>query len=553
MARSAISATFCLLLGACAQPSPRTPAPRNLGNFGVVNTPAASPLFGPGGTGTTVLAVEPGMTGDRVSSLLEVPDDVCGLVIARGGPTIEDLDLSAYAEDGTPVGADEGPDKEPALMLCPPHPRRIWVSARIAAGHGLVALGAGRVRPADAARARRVYRVKAGPDDPQTSIGSIPQLDEKLASHRRDIGGNWQDVRRAPIPLDPRTPTRVSASIEAGRCLDALVVPAPDVGHVELLATDVNGAIVGRGQTAGRDRFLVVCATAETALALEIRPHSGRGMGLLLLSRTQAGSERDLIDPLRLDAFPTNELPQALAGFKERLERAGYRGGRSLLNGALEVGRRSSFPLHLPAGCSRLDLVGGAPLRGMNAWVWSPQNELAAALASGGQGSLFVCGRGGPMRLDAEATLRPGPVALLLHHEAGASTELAKSPLAASRLLAQVVERGVLRRASEVGLVRRFDLSEAAIEAFEITVPFGRCMDVALGLDKGAVGAEIRLVSAASGKEITLGRGPHATSARACALDADSVRENTKTRVELRVAAGAAAGLVATRMLSPVR
>jgi hypothetical protein len=297
----------------------------------------------------------------------------------------------------------------------------------------------------------------------------------------------------------------------------------------------------------------VVCAAVETSLALEVRPHSGRGIGLLLLSRTQAGSERDVLDPVRLDAFPASELPQALTTFKDRLERAGYRGGRNLLTAALEVGRRSSFPLSLPAGCSRLDLVGGSPLRGMNAWVWSPQNELAATLSSGGQGSLFVCGRGGPMRLDAEATLRPGPFALLLHSETGASAELAKSPLAASRLLAQVVERGVLRRASEVGLVRKFDLSEAALEAFDVTVPFGRCVDVALGLDKGAVGAEIRLVSGASGKEITLGRGPYATSARACALDAGSVRENTKTRVELRVASGAALGLVATRMSSPTR
>lgn len=540
-------------LCACAQPSPRLPPGRGTTNFGAVETPSKTPLFGRGGSGTTVLAVEAGMTGDRVSSLLEIPAELCGLVIARGGPTVEDLDLMAYAEDGTSVGIDEGPDKDPALMICPPHPRRIWVSARIAAGHGLVALGAGRVRPTDAGRARLVYKVKPGSDDPRATPGSIPLIDEKLTSHRREVGGTWQDVRRAPVPLESRTPTRVSASIEAGRCLDVLVVPSADVGHVELLATDASGAIVGRGQSSGRDRFLVLCATVETPLALEIRPHSGRGMGLLLLSRTQPGSERDLLDPVRLDVFPTNELPKAVAVFKESLEQKGYRGGRNLLHGGLEVGRRTSLPLTLPGGCSRLDLVGGAPLRGLSAWLWTPQNELSASLSSGGQGSLFVCGRGGPMRLDAEATLRPGPFAVLLHPEQGASPELSKQPLAASRLLAQVVERGVLRRASDVGLVRRFELSEASIQAFDLTVPFGRCVDVALGLDKGAVGAEIRLVSGASGKEITLGRGPYSTSARACALDADGVRENSKTRVELRVASGSAAGLVSTRMLSPTR
>ena len=377
MRRLLAAAILCL---ACAQPQPKLPVAKSSGSFGPVETPAASPLFGRGGGGTTVLAVEAGMSGDRVSSLLEIPDDVCGLVIARGGPGVEDLDLMAYAEDGSSIGVDEGPDNDPALIVCPPHPRRVWVSARIAAGHGLVALGAGRVRPADAARARAAYKVKAGPGDPQATPGSIPLIDEKLTIHRRDVGGSWQDVRRSPIPLDPRTPTRVSAAIEAGRCLDVLVIPSADVGHVELLASDSGGAIVGRGQAAGRDRFLVVCATAETPLALEIRPHSGRGMGLLLISRTQAGSERDLIDPVRLDAFPASELPKAIESFKDGLGRAGYRGGRNLFNGALEVGRRSSFPLTLPAGCSRLDLVGGAPLRGMNAWVWTAQNELAATL-----------------------------------------------------------------------------------------------------------------------------------------------------------------------------
>nr|MDQ2642757.1 hypothetical protein [Myxococcota bacterium] len=159
----------------------------------------------------------------------------------------------------------------------------------------------------------------------------------------------------------------------------------------------------------------------------------------------------------------------------------------------------------------------------------------------------------GPKRFDAEATLRPGPFALVVRPEPGTSSELVKAPLAAGRLLAQSIERGTLQRASEIGLVRRFELSEAAIQAFELTVPFGRCIDVALGLDPGAAGAEIRLVSAASGKEIALGRGPHATSTRVCALDAESVKENLKTRVELRVASGAGVGLVATRMSSPSR
>lgn len=552
-----LALALAALLGlslACTQKRPADDARARAGtSFGPLPLPSSTPLFGAGESSTTVLAVEAGTVGDRVESLLEVPDDRCALVIARGSATIDDVDLMAFAEDGTALGVDESPDKTPALLLCPPHPRRIWLSARIASGHGLLALGAGQISPKDAERARAAYQVKAGPDGLGTPNGAFPELEEKLAAHRREIGGTWQDVRRTPVPLESRLPTRLSAAIDAGRCLDVLVVPGNDVGHLELVATDSSGAILGRSQSAGRDRYLVVCAPSETTVALEIRPHSGRGAGLLLLSKTREGSERDLIDPIRLDAFPSEELDRALASANERLERIGYRKGRTLLKSTLEVGRRASFELTLPAGCSRLDFVGAAPLRGVSSWVFDPQDRLVASLASSGRGALFVCGPAGPVRFDAEATLRPGPFALVLRQEPGSSAELAKAPLAAGRLLAQSIERGALQRAGDVGLVRRFELSEASLDAFELTVPFGRCIDVALGLDRGAAGAEIRLVSAASGKEIALGRGPHSTNTRVCALDADSVKENLKTRVELRVASGAGVGLVATRMSSPSR
>ncbi len=550
----AVAALLLPSLSCTPKSQPAEDARGRAGNrFGPVPLPSSTPLFGADESGTSVLAVEAGTTGDRVESLLEVPDDHCALVIARGSATIDDVDLMAFAEDGTSLGVDESPDKTPALLLCPPHPRRIWLSARIASGHGLLALGAGRISPKDAERARAAYRIKAGPDALGAPGGAFPELEEKLAGHRREIGGTWQDVRRTPVPLESRLPTRISAAVEAGRCLDVLVVPGNDVGHLELVATDSSGAILGRSQSSGRDRYLVVCAPGETTIALEIRPHSGRGAGLLLLSKTRDGSEPDLVDPIRLDAFPADELEKALRSANERLEKSGYRAGRTALKGALEVGRRTSFELTLPAGCSRLDFVGGAPLRGVASWVFDAQDRLVASLASSGRGALFVCGPAGPRRFDAEATLRPGPFALVVRPEPGTSAELVKAPLAAGRLLAQSIERGALERASEIGLVRRFELSEAAIEAFELTVPFGRCIDVALGLDPGAVGAEIRLVSAASGKEIALGRGPHATSTRVCALDAESVKENLKTRVELRVASGAGVGLVATRMSSPSR
>src|SRR6185503_683510 len=112
-----------------------------------------------------VLAVEAGVAGDRISSLLEVPENDCAVAIARATPTVDDVDLFAYGEDGAVLGSDEGSDKQPALLVCPPHPRRIFLAARIAAGHGLVALGAQRVNVHDAERVAAAYGVRYRPGE----------------------------------------------------------------------------------------------------------------------------------------------------------------------------------------------------------------------------------------------------------------------------------------------------------------------------------------------------------------------------------------------------
>jgi hypothetical protein len=555
LARLTQASLLSLALVACARPSPPAPRP-SVGHFGPVTLEKrTSPLLPANSTNTVVLAMGAGITGDRVSGLLEIPSDQCAVIIARAGASIEDVDLDAYGEDGSIVGTDAGPDKTPALLVCPPHPARVWVSARIASGHGLVAVGAERLLPADAGRAAAVYGIHSEVDPSEASASGWPDLDERLQAHRRDIGGSWQDVRRVAVPLDARLPTRISAQVDAGRCVDAFVAPAEEVGHLELNVLDSTGAILGRAPSGGRDRGVVVCSPLATSLTLELRPQSGRGVGVFALSRSREGSEGEIeSDAVRIEAFPELELGAELAKLESELSLGnGYGRGKRTLTGSVEVGRRSTQTLKLAAGCSRLDVQGAKPLRGLEATLWSASGELVARGWGGGRATLFACVGAGAYRLDLEATLRPGPFALVVHTESDVPSALSNNPLAAGRLLSQVVSRGVLRRPGEVGQVTAFDLSDSELKFMELTVPFGRCMDVALGLDKNGLGAEVRLVALASGAEVALGRGAHAASARVCSLDAASSQANIKTRVELRVAAGAGKGLVATRMLSPTR
>ncbi|HET9931997.1 MAG TPA: hypothetical protein VFQ35_14945 [Polyangiaceae bacterium] len=543
------------LATACAPTKAAMKAPPPKSHFGALGrTLTTTPLLGPNAPNTSVVAVDAGVAGDRVSGLVEVPADECAVLIARAGPSVEDVDLLAYGEDGSTVGTDEGPDKTPALLVCPPHPTRIWVTARIAAGHGLVAVGVQRLSPTDAPHVAQSYGITDA-SNAASRIRNWPGLDEHLEAHRREVGGEWQDVRRVAIPLDARVPTRVSAQVDADRCLDVFVAPSDDAGHIELVALDASGSIIARAASSGRERALVICSPLEAAIALELRPQSGRGVGVLVLSRSRANTELDGdVDVTHVELFPSAELAAEVATVEARLsEQAGYAKGKQLASGTLEVGRRNSLNLNLPKGCVRLDVVGGKPLRGLEAVAWSSQGELVSRGRGGGTALLFVCGMAGSVRLDLEATLRPGPYAVVMHTEAEVPSSLLAAPLAAGRLLGHLVTHGVLRRPGEVVQAQEVQLSDTGIRSLDLTVPIGRCVDVALALGADTLGAEIRLVSVSRGVEITSGRGAHAASARVCSLDASSANEHLKTRAELRVSAGKGIGLVATRMLTPAR
>jgi hypothetical protein len=115
-----------------------------------------------------LLSFGSGTAGDKVDGFVHVPAGRCVLVYARSSGTVEDLDLHAYGDDGTPFGSDESPDDLPTLLLCPQEERRLFVAARVAQGHGLVALGVQLMRlvvllERETTRARLATSMRAGP------------------------------------------------------------------------------------------------------------------------------------------------------------------------------------------------------------------------------------------------------------------------------------------------------------------------------------------------------------------------------------------------------
>jgi hypothetical protein len=499
---------------------------------------------------SVVVTVEAGIAGDRISALLEVPKQQCAVVIARGSASVEDLDLLAYGEDGAPLGSDEAPDREPSLLICPPHPGRVLVAARIAQGHGIVAVGSELVTPQLAKKAAERYRVKPRePGDP-VRLKAWPGLDELVLRERARVGGKFQDLRRVALALDAGVATTLPATIDAGRCVHALFVPSDDVSHLDVTALDDQGRVLGRAVGSGRQRALVICSPVTTEVSFEIRPHAGRGLAVAALSRSVAGTEGAIEgDVIRRDVFPVGDAKSELAALEQRLKKLGYGPVKSVSKLDLQVGRRSSTALTLGQGCTRIDVVGSAPLRGLNARLWSETGSLRAEAAAGGSVTLFGCGAGKP-RLDASAVLAPGPVNIALQREADVPPELLRLPLAGGRLVSRMLSRGVLRRADAIGKVTELALTAEQLVNVPLMVPLDRCLDVNVAIEGNAAGLELRAVDSDSELELDAAVGEEAASARLCAFNR-AAQGSLNVRVELRSVSGTAKALLATRLLSP--
>jgi len=537
--------------GCARAPSPvhSPPAPQTFGK--AAGQPKTQAWFRPERE-SEVVAVEAGVAGDRIAALVDLPEDSCAVFIARGTDTIGDLDLMVYGEDGAELGMDTGADKTPAVLVCPPHPARVYVSARIAAGHGLVALGAERMPPRDAERAANAYHARQIASEGDARLASWPGLAERIAEHRQRLGGKWTDVRRVAVPLDTRIPTRLSANVEERRCLHALVLASDELSHIELSAVDQDGHILGRAASLGRDRSLVVCSPVPTLFSFELRPQGGRGVAVLVLSQSEEGSAADFDDALRVDRYATGNLDDARQKNAARLEGLGYPKAKVLKTGTLQPGRLDSAAFALPKGCARLDILSAAPVRDVSARLWSADDSLIAESNSRAAPVLFACSGGGPVRLDTESMARPGDYSVELRVEPEPAPLLQASPLAASRLLSHMLEHGLIRSGTQAGKITLHHLTPEHLETQQLMVPFGRCVDFTLALGAGSTGAEVRLVDEGSGDELALSRGTNATSARVCALDAHA-GGTIHARAELRVDAGQGEGLSTTHMTTPAR
>lgn len=556
--RSRLAALLCLgsTLSALPACGPSVSAPSRRSTLEAGPAPDGKPLLeaasararAEGAGQTRVIAVEAATPGDRVSGTFIVPADRCVLLLARVSNSIDDVDLFAYSDAGEVLGTDERPDKEPSLLICPPHPKRVYVVARVASGHGLVAVGGQLVHPERAEVAAKAVGHRA----PKAEASVWSYFEAELATHRAELGSPWQDLRRAALPVEITAPTLSSLSLEADQCVDVLVVPSTEVSHLDLALLDADGRTLGRGTSQGRNRNLQVCAGKPAELTLEVRPHLGSGLVALLISQAKASELHPSEHTIRYLTETDETLPAAIRTAAELGKRQGLPLGAKLVESTAQVGRKQNLDLVLDAGCTRLDLVLGKPARGVSARLWDGAGALVAETSGDPSARLFACGAGGKFRLDVEAAVRPGPFAVFASPDSKAPPALRGEPLAAGRLIALLTSRGVTR-GRQLGGVERMTLSETALARRQLDVPPGRCLDIGVGAsaDVGSVELDLRgrqASGAALPGLLTVARGPRAVATRQCNLEGVGP---LRVQVEVASQGGRGTALLGWQVLSP--
>ena len=330
--------------------------------------------------------------------------------------------------------------------------------------------------------------------------------------HRAAVGGTWEELRRVAIAADTRAVSAVAFSVEEGGCSDALVVPDDDVAIVDVDVLDADGRLIARAKDGGPARSVAV-----------------------VVAKTKAGTARELLTrPEVAWAAPSQTLDQTRAARNAALAKAGYKAPASSLNGQLQLGRRVTVPIELAgaSGCTRIDIVAGAPLALVEAAIWDDAGALLGAADGAADATVFACGKG-KARVDLGARGRPGPFAVLTRVERWKDPVFAAHPLAAGRMLGRAAVGPAVLHEGNAGAVKHTVLDASHQYAQNAVIPPNQCFLVAFGVEGEGTGLEVRLFDAATNEELDRSHGQTAAAVRACATGAAR-----NVRLEARATAG---------------
>ncbi len=461
-----------------------------------------------------ILVAEAGAVGDRFSSVVEVDEHDCLLVMARASEKVADLDLYTYSEDGTVLEVDDRPDAKPSILICPPHPRHIYVTARIATGQGTVAIGAHRVALERSSPVRHALRIDSSSKTSELSELPQPDLEARVLAHHQEIGGKWITVAQSAITVDSRVPTVSGLLIQENTCLDMLVVPGPQVFALDIELLDSKGRTLGRAPVADRERWLIACSRERRPITLQIRPHEGYGSVVLLISRGTLEMGHSTRRALELSESQT--LESLVAQKHKALDLLGYPRPNALGQLWLERGFEHRLSATNDRGCTRFDVFSGSPSSGVQARVYTPNGELLTADGDLQHFPMLAC-LPGKFTLVMEANGRGGPLLVEQRREIAKNPSAVNFPRAAARSFKRAWNLGLAQSLGQFTSLESTLLADERAWEREITLEPAQCMAYFMALDGDAAGIDLRIIDIETGEIVGGEQHPDAAHAEVCA------------------------------------
>ncbi len=344
--------------------------------------------------------------GEQLGRFVELPTERCIAVFARTGASVRDVDLFVFDDSGDVLAADEAPNSAAAVMVCPPHPKRVYVAARVVSGTGLFAMGAVTVPPAAAEAVARALVVRGRPGEDTGKLAAWPGLERRLRERRAALGSRWEDVRRASLTLDPHATATLSVRVEPQRCLDIFATSSEEIATLSLDVLDREGRVVAHGRPMSAEQALVVCSPSAEELTLALRPRGARGTAAVVVATSPRGAAVELAAQAEVaSTMPLLAIESALARHRKRPG-----AHQTAADGVAEAGRVKAIALEIAPGCTRWDVVGGAPLGRFRVELWSREGELLDRADSGSSAALFACApKAAPVRLEIVSLGERGP------------------------------------------------------------------------------------------------------------------------------------------------
>ena len=426
--------------------------------------------------------------GETLDSFVLIPPGRCALSYARAGASVVDVDLHAYADDGTQFGADEAPDALPTLILCAKDKsERLFLSAKVAQGHGLVAVGLHDLHSGLRDKVLQAVGAQARISKYDAQSDAWPMLSQEVALHLRSLGGVWTDQRRVALPVDARMPTRIDTEVPAERCLSVLILPDEPFLQLDAIVSDTSGRIVSRIGEFGERRFVVFCAPDQaTKLHLDLRPQLGQGIALVAFNvSTEPGTHLDI--PAHFQALVY--LGDHPKGTVAESNSAAIPLGFSTQSGEIYTVQREVM------GCKQFRIIQAANSGRLRAKlrVFDQAGHLLAQARNDDPVPLTVCHRG-KVQLEVEAEQDAKELLLTERRSPGQGSFLDSAKLASSRVLHRAQYLVGYDQTAALVAGAQLNLSGTQTTEIEVGLAGGRCHTFAVGVGDEDGWVDMRLL-----------------------------------------------------------